>query len=43
MKGLDLQEMLFWIIVAVIIVLFMVLFANELIFGYLDVTNIIEP
>ena len=43
MKGLEIQEMVFWIIVAVIIVLFLIIFANQLIFGYLDVSHVIVP
>jgi len=43
MKGFEPQHLIFWIIVAVLIALFLIIFANHLIFGYLKVTPVIQP
>jgi len=43
MKGFEPPELIFWIIVAILIVVFFLLFANQIIFGYLKVTPEIQP
>jgi hypothetical protein len=37
MKGWEVSEVIFWVIVAIIVMLIMFLFSNELLMGYLKV------
>lgn len=37
MRGWEPPELIFWIIIAILVGLILVLFANQLLFGYLNV------
>jgi hypothetical protein len=43
MKGQESHELLFWIIIALLIAMGFLLFANQIIFGYMEVKTIIKP
>jgi len=43
MKGQEHHELIFWIIVAILVGVFLLVFANQIIFGYLNVTSTVEP
>ena len=43
MKGQEPQELIFWVIVAVLVVIFLLLFANQIIFGFMNVKEVVQP